>query len=62
MKIYIATVGGQIDPVFVGLKNCTPELLVLLHSNDSIREADLIIEKTNIKYHKILIKNAFEIV
>lgn len=41
-KIYIALVGGQMMPVFLGVRKVQPDKIVLIHSDTSKKEAETI--------------------
>ena len=39
MRIHITLVGGQMMPVYLGIKNTNPDKIVLIHSSDSSQNA-----------------------
>jgi len=42
MRIHITLVGGQMMPVYLGIKNTNPDKIVLIHSSDSLKNAEQI--------------------
>ena len=42
MRIHITLVGGQMMPVYLGIKNTELDKIILIHSSDSIKNAEQI--------------------
>ena len=42
MRIHITLVGGQMMPVYLGIKNTELDKIILIHSSDSLKNAEQI--------------------